>query len=292
MKIKVQNILSVSALILGMFLAAPMTSMAQAEVKQVPSDQKTKVLGLINSRKADSFTMTTLDGSSRYVVLINDATSVKSNTKGVFRGGTDYGATYLLRGLRVEVEGTGNSTGELVAKSVRFNETDLRTAQSLESRIDPVEQQANANTENAKRMAGQIEENTALANRAQGTADEALASATRANTRINGLDEFDPIKTIVVPFATGRFALGPQGRATIDEAAVYTDNPSGVVQNCNMRRGCVNNSLQKLGLEPAIKRRLRLIRKYLVIRQAGARRSGKDAILYITVVKQCILLVF
>lgn len=236
MRFKFQNIFSVSALFLVVFLAGSATAFAQAEVKLVPNAEKAKVLGLINTRGADSFTMTSLDGSVRYVVQITSATSVKSNSKGVFRGGTEYGASYLLRGLRVEVEGTGNSTGELVAKSVRFNETDLRTAQSLESRIDPVERQANSNTgrltaaeENAKRMSGQIDENTALANKAQGTADEALVSATRANTRINGLDEFDPIKTIVVPFATGRWSLGPKGMATIDEAAAWakTQNTKG-----------------------------------------------------------------
>jgi len=154
----------------------------------------------------------------------------------VFRGGENYGASYLLRGLRVEVKGRGNASGELAATSVRFNEQDLRTAQSLESRIDPVEKQANSNSgrltaaeENAKRMSGQIEENAAMAASAKGTADEALLSANRANTRINGLDEFDPIKTIVVPFATGRYAIGPQGKAIIDEAAAWvrTQNTKG-----------------------------------------------------------------
>jgi len=222
MKIKVQNIFSVVAFVGVLVFAGTATTLAQGDTKRVPSGEKTKVLGLINSRGADSFILTTLDGSARYNVAISDTTSVKSNTKGVFRGGTEYGASYLLRGLRVEVEGVGNDAGDLVAKSVRFNETDLRTAQSLESRMDPVE-------ENARKMSGQIDENTALANRAQGTADEALASATRANTRINGLDEFDPIKTIVVQFATGSSTLGPKGKATIDEAAAWvkTQNTKG-----------------------------------------------------------------
>jgi len=209
---------------------------AQTDTKQVPAGQELKVLGIINTRGAETFTMTTLDGADRYVVHLDPATSVKSNTKGVFRGGENYGASYLLRGLRVEVKGRGNASGELAATSVRFNEQDLRTAQSLESRIDPVEQQVNSNSgrltaaeENAKRMSGQIEENAAMAASAKGTADEALLSANRANTRINGLDEFDPIKTIVVPFATGRYAIGPQGKAIIDEAAAWvrTQNTKG-----------------------------------------------------------------
>jgi len=179
--------------------------------------------------------MTTLDNSSTYDIVLTEATSVKSNTKGIFRGGKHYESTYLLRGLRVEVEGRGNSDGAVVAESVRFNEVDLKTAQSLQSVIAPVEAQVGANKENiaanterigaaeenAKRMSGQIDENTALANKAQGSADAAMAEAERANNRINGLDEFDSIKTIVVPFATGRYALGPQGRGVIDEAAAW-----------------------------------------------------------------------
>ncbi len=213
MKINVGNIFSVAALLGVLVFASTATTIAQADTKRVTSGEKTKLLGLVNSRGTDSFVLMTLDGA-RYNVAINGETSVRSNTNGVFRGGTEYGASYLLRGLRVEVEGTGNDAGELVARSVRFNETDLRTAQSLEARIDPVE-------ENARKMAGQIDENTALANKAQGTAGEALASATRANTRINGLNEFEPIKTIVVQFATGSAKLGPKAIATIDEAAAW-----------------------------------------------------------------------
>lgn len=202
--------------------------MGQATMARVPEGQKTKVLGIINSRDGERLVMTTLDGSARYAVMVSESTSVKSNTKGIFRGGDKYNVSYLLRGLRIEVEGMGNADGEIAAKSVRFNETDLRTAQSLESRLDPVEQQQASNTgritaaeENAKRMAGQIEENAAMAAAAKGTADEALEAANRANTRLNGLDEYEPIRTIVVPFAVGSYTIGPKGRAIIDQAAAW-----------------------------------------------------------------------
>lgn len=214
------TVLAVTAVaILG--AVAPLQISAQAAMKQLADGQQTKVLGIINTRDGDTFTMTALNNVDRYTVELTPDVSVKSNTKGVFRGGTKYETSYLLRGLRVEVEGHGNAAGNLVAKSIRFNEQDLRMAQSLESRMDPVEQQANSNTqrlsaaeENAKRMAGQIEENQALAS-------QALASAERANNRINGLDEYEPIKTIVVPFATGSSSIGPKGRAIIDEAAAW-----------------------------------------------------------------------
>jgi len=217
---------------------------AQAEDKRVPEGTRVNVMGMITQREPDSFTMISLDAKDRYVVNILPDTSVKTNTKGLgFRGGKRYETSYLLRGLRLEVEGRGNAEGAIQAEDIRFNETDLRSAQMLEVRMDPVEQQvlankANiaANTErisvteqNQQRMAGQVAENTALANRAQGSADAAQATADRANNRINGLDEFENIKTIVVPFAVGKAAIGPQGRQIIDEAAAWvkTQNTKG-----------------------------------------------------------------
>jgi outer membrane protein OmpA-like peptidoglycan-associated protein len=214
---------------------AVMNIFGQSTIKSVSDGTDFKVLGIINTRSPDSFVMTTLDGTTSYVVALTDSTKVKTNTKGVFRGGKRYESTYLLRGLRVEVEGHGNADGHLVAEEVNFNEVDLRTAQSLQSALAPVEAQVGTNKsdiaankeriaageENAKKMAGQIDENAAAAQRAQGSADAAMTEAERANHRINGLDEFDTFKVIVVPFATGRYALGPQGRATIDEAAAW-----------------------------------------------------------------------
>ena len=218
-----------------MLAFAAMNVFGQASIRSVSDGEKVKVLGIINSRQPDSFVMTTLDGTAAYNVAISDSTSVKSNTKGVFRGGKHYEATYLLRGLRVEVEGRGNSDGALSAESVRFNEADLKTAQALLSTLAPVEEQVGKNKENiasnaeriaageenAKKMAGQIDENAAAAARAQGSADAAMAEANRANNRINGLDEFDTVKVNVVPIATGRSTIGPMGRKIIDEAAEW-----------------------------------------------------------------------
>lgn len=229
MKITAKRILWVSTLFSVVMLTGMAEVQAQRQITGVPSGQKLEVNGNIVQRDPDSFRIMTLDKATVYDVLITPQTSVKANTRGVFRGGGRYEATYLLRGLRVQVVGLGNDSGQLVAEKVRFNEQDLKTAQSLEARMEPLEEQVATNRqnissnaerisaaeENAKRMSGQIEENTALANRAQAEAD-------RANNRINGLDQFDTIKTIVVPFATGSSNLGPKGRAIIDEAATWT----------------------------------------------------------------------
>ena len=72
------------------------------------------------------------------MVALTDATSVK--TKGGFlRSGKNYGQTVILRGLNLEVEGRGDGAGQLTAEKIRFGDSDLRVARSLEARVDPVE---------------------------------------------------------------------------------------------------------------------------------------------------------
>jgi outer membrane protein OmpA-like peptidoglycan-associated protein len=208
-----------------------------ANLRAVPGGQQVKTIGIVLKRDADSFIVRDQAGVE-IAVALTPQTSVKTHKKGVFRGGKAYGVSYILRGLRLEVTGTGNVQGQLVADSIRFDEDDLRTAQALQARVDPIEELAKENRarvaaaeEEARRLAREAEENAAATLKARERAEEAMKSATLANNRINGLDDFDPVRTITVPFATGSSALGPKGRAEIDRAAAWvkTQNTRGWV---------------------------------------------------------------
>lgn len=231
---RVSNVKVSVVILLGavMCLGGVLQSYAQQPmIRTVEDGIKVKVKGIISSRGSDSLLMKDLSGTDVYFVELIPGTQVKTYRKGVFRGAKEYAVSYLLRGLRIEVSGVGNSKGHLVANVINFDEADLKTAQALQVTVDPVEAQAAANAariaaeeENAKRMSGQIDEANAAAARAQATADE-------ANNRINGLDDFEPVKTVVVPFAVGSSTIGPKGRAIIDEAAKWakTQNTKGWV---------------------------------------------------------------
>jgi len=135
-----------------------------------------------------------------------------------------------LRGLRLEVDGVGNSEGQIVADDIRFDEQDLRTAQALKNTLDPIEAETNAKLkaqqEEQERLAGQLAETTAVANQARVDAKKAQDTADYANNRINGLDDYDPIKTITVYFVTNSSTLGPKARAAVDEVAAWVkDQP-------------------------------------------------------------------
>src|SRR6185436_6812550 len=82
-------------------------------VRTMANGQKAKIKGRIVRRDAETFSVRD-DQDKEVVVRLVDQTSVKSKG-GFFRSGKNYDITSLLRGLPVEVEGRGNSEGQLVA---------------------------------------------------------------------------------------------------------------------------------------------------------------------------------
>jgi len=200
---------------------------------QVPAGAKQKVQGVVSSRNGDEFKVRAPDGAETTVLLTSgtDVTSHGMRKK-------EYPVTYIMRGLRLQAQGKGDSNGRLVADWVRFDEQDLRAAQALEQtdklaadnaeRLASAEAAARAAAEEAKRMQGQIAENTALANEArakaeaaQATADQAFKDAALANNRINGLDEYETIRMIPVLFKVNSSVLDAAAKKAIDDAAAW-----------------------------------------------------------------------
>jgi outer membrane protein OmpA-like peptidoglycan-associated protein len=176
--------------------------------------------------------------------------------------------------LRLEVDGVGNSEGQLVADKIRFDEQDLRAAQALKSTVDPIEaemtEKLRQQQAEQERLAGQIEENRALTAQAQASADAAADAAKKAqstadyaNNRINGLDDFDSIKTVTVHFNTGSTALGPKAKSTIDEAAAWvkTQNTKGWVMAVIGYADSTGNSQRNIDLS---ERRANAVIYYIV----------------------------
>src|SRR5436189_1320023 len=200
---------------------------------QVAQGQKAKVQGVVSSRNGDLFKVRDPGGAETTVVLTasTDVTSHGMRKK-------EYPVTYIMRGLRLQAQGKGDADGNLVADWVRFDEQDLRSAQALEQtdkltldnqkRIEAAEEAARQAAEQARIMQGQIAENTALANdarakadAAQATADSAFKDAALANNRINGLDDYDNIRTVPVLFKLNSSLIDATGKQVIDDAASW-----------------------------------------------------------------------
>jgi len=231
--------LALSPLALGQ---TPTQNSSTPTVRSVSSGEKMKIKGVVVKRDADTFTIRDLTGNDT-VVRLTDKTSVKTNGPNFLRGGTNYAQTNILRGLNLEVEGRGGSSGELIADRIRFNEADMRVARSVESRAAPLEDRATSTEtklgqveENAQRLSGQLDELAAVANTAKGgaraaqeTADAAVTGVNETNDRISALDDYVPQTSTAVNFKVNSAVLSPDAKTKLDELATRALNTKGYV---------------------------------------------------------------
>ena len=210
---------SLALLLAGASLAMGQVSNTQpvrdrnTNIRSIPSGAKMKFKGVVIGRDSDTFT---IRDRSRvdYQVLLTDNTSIKTHG-GFFRGGKKYAVTDILRGLIVEVEGRGDSQGQLVAEKIRFSESDLRAAITTDTRVGPVEA-------NQERIAGQMDELYAVA-------AEARTEAGAANERISALDEYDVQEAVSVTFRVNSAVLSPQAKQQLDGLAAKASTAKGYV---------------------------------------------------------------
>jgi outer membrane protein OmpA-like peptidoglycan-associated protein len=208
--------------------------------RTVASGQKMKLKGVVTRRDADTFVVQDANGVLTTVALTN-GTSVR--TKGGFlRGGTNYGVTAILRGLNLEVEGRGDGTN-LVADKIRFNESDLRTARTVEANVTPVENRVGEAEsrlgqveQNSQRLSGQLDELAAVSNAARGgakaaqeTADAAIGGVNATNERISALDDYQVQNNTSILFRVGSATLSAQSRQQLDQIAQQALQAKGYV---------------------------------------------------------------
>lgn len=219
-------------------------------VRSVPSGSKLKFKGVVISRDADNFTIRDRTRQD-YLVRITDNTSIKTHG-GFFSGGKKYPVTDILRGLIVEVEGRGDSQGQLVAEKIRFDERDMRAAITADTRVSPVEA-------NQERIAGQMDELYAVA-------AEARAEAANANSRITALDDYDTQETIAVTFRVNSAVLSPEAKRQLDEfagkvipakaymieVAGHTDSTGGDTKNFRLSQQRAESVVQYLAVNHKI----------------------------------------
>src|ERR1041385_5737145 len=219
-------------------------------VRSVPSGSKMKFKGVVISRDADNFTIRDRTRQD-YLVRITDNTSIKTNG-GFLRGGKKYPVTDILRGLIVEVEGRGDQQGQLVADKIRFNESDMRMAQTAETRVAPVEA-------NMERISGQMDELYAVA-------AEARAEAANANERISSLDDYDQQESTAVTFRVNSAVLSPEAKTLLDEFAAkvqpakaymievsgHTDSTGGDAKNFRLSQQRAEAVVQYLAVQHKI----------------------------------------
>ena len=148
------------------------------------------VKGFISARSGDKMQVTQPDGT-KAVVLLAQTTEVKSGG-GLFGGKGKYTIASLLNGLPVTVKTGQDAGGQLVAKSVVFRGGDLKTATMIR----------------------------------QGTAqqfDEQTAATEALRGRMGDIDKYNIKGTTNVYFQTGKWALSPDAKANLCQAATQAE---------------------------------------------------------------------
>ncbi len=219
---------------------------SKGSTMSVPAGRETKLDGLISERTADGFLLSTGE-SSKAAVVVTNQTRIKERKSNPFRSAKSYRADDLVRGLNVEVKGHGNSSGALVADEIGIRSDDLQVAKSIQTNVVPVEgrlgeaeNRLNLSEQNAKHLAGQVEELSAVSNAARGgakaaqeTADAAVEAAKQAGTaaetanagvraandRITSLDDYEVQNTATVQFKVASSSLSDDAKAALDKLA-------------------------------------------------------------------------
>ena len=242
--IRPKNLISAcAALVLALALAPAVVAQSsnQTHATAVATGQKMKLKGVVTRRDADTFVVQNQTGG-HVTVLLTDRTSVRTKG-GFFGGGSNKGVTAILRGLNLEVEGRGDASGQLVAEKVRFNESDLRTARTVDANVTPVENRVETAEgrlseveQNAQRLSGQLDELAAVANVAAGgaqaaqeTADRAVAGVVSTNERISALDDYQVQNDTSVLFRVGSAVLSREAKEQLDQIAQQALTAKGYV---------------------------------------------------------------
>ena len=214
----------VSALFMALAIGVVGAFAQDAQLRNLVNGQKYEIKGTIVSKEDDNtFIVRDTVGVDTRVIVAPNA-SIRANA---FIGSGDrYPAASLVRGLNLSVEGRGDSNGSLAATKIRFDKSNLQTAQSIDARVAPAEERLTAAEENAKRVSGQIDELMAISNAARGgakaaqeTADAAVAGVNATNQRISALDEYVVQSTATVNFRVNSAVLSPEAKQQLDEVA-------------------------------------------------------------------------
>ena len=192
----------------------------------IATAQSNQVKGVINGRSGATRTVLTQGGETVTVVL-TPATQV-NEPEGVFRK-KHLSMTALVPGLSVEVKGTINDQHQLVADSVTFHGSDLKTAQDIQAGLAPTQQQVQQNQQQIQadqqkiqqqQQELQVEEQKTAANKA------AIAAA---NKRFGELGDYNILGEVTVLFGNDKVIIDPQYKPQLLKLAQQAMGITGYV---------------------------------------------------------------
>jgi OmpA-OmpF porin, OOP family len=217
------------------------------------------IQGVINGRSGATMTLQTAD-TPKLMVLLTPTTEV-GEVQGALKARTKQMAiTSLIPGLPVQVKGTTNDQGQLVADSVKFKGNDLKAAmdaqaglqQTVEAQKEDQQKIQESEQALAAQQAALAEQQAQLSAQDQKIAANKAAIAA-ANKRFGELGEYNILGEVTVLFANGRTTLEEQYKPQLSKLAEQSLTVTGYVIEVKGYASAVGSASlnQKLSVERA-----------------------------------------
>jgi outer membrane protein OmpA-like peptidoglycan-associated protein len=195
---------------------------------------KTKAKGMIFSRTGETLQVKTAEGN--VTVVLTDETKTKDD-KGIF--GLDeqqMSDVVLIPGLKVDVDGTSDDHGRVVAKVITVDGDDLETAEMVQAGLHPTAQQVEANVQELAAHKGQLatHQQSIAANQQDIAAHEQRIAANtkdiEENTnRFTALSEYDVKGEATVKFNVGSSKISAADQEELKKLAQTATSLTGYI---------------------------------------------------------------
>ena len=220
---------------------------------------QSQIQGLITGRSGATMTVKTSDNETIVVALTAD-TQVQEVQGALKMRKKELGMTALIPGLSVQVKGVMNGQHQLVADTVKFKGSDLKTAQDIQAGLAPTEAQVQANQAEIAANQAQIQEaaKVSAAHQQEIAANQAKIAANKAeiaaaNKRFGELGEYNILGEVTVLFANGKVALDPSYKPQLLALATKAQTITAYIVQVQGYASAVGSAAlnQKLSMERA-----------------------------------------
>jgi OmpA-OmpF porin, OOP family len=202
---------------------------------------KTEVKGMITARTGE--TLIVKSGNGTTTVVITDDTKTKDD-KGLFGLDKSYMSNVvLIPGLKVDIDGTTDDQGRILAQTVTVDGDDLEAAEMIQSGLHPTAEQVEANVQKLEAHSGQLsghdvqlaahKENIASnqqdisANRQR--IEQSIKDIEENSKRFSALSDYDVKGEATVKFSSGSTKISPSDQEALKSLAQTASSLSGYI---------------------------------------------------------------
>jgi OmpA-OmpF porin, OOP family len=205
------------------------------------SGDKTDIKGTITTRTGETLIVKSANGD--VTVVLTDDTKTKDN-KGLFGLEKQYlSSAVLIPGLKVDVDGTSDDQGQVVAKTITVDGDDLETAEMIQSGLHPTAEQVAENVEKLEEHSGQLEAHSgqlathkeAIETNQQNIAaheqkiEKNIKDIEETTNRFNALTDFDVKGEATVKFNVGSSAISSKDEEKLKKLAQTATGFTGYI---------------------------------------------------------------